>query len=161
MAGGPSTLPGAAPLRGGTTGGAGGTAPVSLQPTDFQAFERALAAIQDAYSREDVAALSRFMTGEMAGRLSADLAANQQRGLRNDVSGTRLLQGDLSEAWREGATTYATVAMRFSAIDVMIERSSGRVVSGDPVRPVEATELWTFRREGFGAWILSGIQQAN
>ena len=36
----------------------------------------------------------------------------------NKVSGVKLLQGDLAEAWRENNDEYATVAMRFSLIDV-------------------------------------------
>ena len=72
-------------------------------------------------------------------------------------SDVRLLQGDLAEAWGEGATEYATVAMKFSLIDTMIERASGRVVSGG--QPEQVTELWTFRRDGPGAWMLSAIQQ--
>ena len=159
MAGGPTVLPGAASM-GARQGGSQGGGAVTLQPADYQVFERSLSAIQEAYSREDTGALSRLMTAEMVRRLAADIDANQRRGLRNDVSGTRLLQGDLSEAWREGSTSYATLAMRFAAIDVMLDRASGRIMSGDPVKPVEATELWTFRREGLGPWILSGIQQA-
>ena len=51
--------------------------------------------------------------------------------------------------------------MRFSLIDQTVERASGRVVEGDPVRPVEATELWTFRRAPGGPWLLSAIQQTK
>ena len=145
-------LPGGAPRR--------DDGPVAIGPDDYAAFEASLVAIQDAYGREDMAALSRLATPEVVRRLSGDLAENRQRGLRNDVSQARLVQGDLSEAWREGSVAYATVAMRFAAIDVMVERASGRIVSGDPVHPVEATELWTFRRDG-GGWQLSGIQQAG
>ena len=52
--------------------------------------------------------------------------------------------------------------MRFSLIDVMVDRASGQIVSGDPNRPDEATELWTFVRpagSGPDAWKLSAIQQ--
>jgi predicted lipid-binding transport protein (Tim44 family) len=41
------------------------------------------------------------------------LAANASRGLINRVTDVKLLQGDLAEAWREGRTEHATVAMRF------------------------------------------------
>jgi predicted lipid-binding transport protein (Tim44 family) len=34
------------------------------------------------------------------------------------------------------------------------------VVSGDPTRPTEVTEIWTFRRDAGGPWKLSAIQQA-
>ena len=90
----------------------------------------------------------------------AGYAANAQRGLVNRTSDVKLLQGDLSEAWREDEFEYATVAMRFSLVDQMIERASGRVVEGGP-QPVEVTELWTFVRKRGGAWILSAIQQAS
>ena len=87
-----------------------------------------------------------------------DLAANNSRGVVNKVSGVKLLQGDLSEAWREGETDYASVAMRFSLIDTTIERASGRVVEGS-TQPSEATEVWTFQRRNGEGWELSAIQQ--
>jgi predicted lipid-binding transport protein (Tim44 family) len=71
----------------------------------------------------------------------------------------KLLQGDLAEAWREGDTEYATVAMRYSSVDYTSERASGTVVEGDK-QPFERTELWTFRRSRGGNWMLSAIQEA-
>ena len=158
MAGGPASFSGG-PAAGLGASATGASQPATLQPADYQQFEQTLLRVQEAFSREDLAGLARVMTPEMVRGLAADLDRNRARGLRNDVSGAKLLQGDLSEAWREGAVTYATVAMRFAAVDVMVDRTSGRIMSGDPVHPVEATELWTFRRDGFGAWILSGLQQ--
>ena len=76
-----------------------------------------------------------------------DLSDNAKRGVRNEVSGVKLLQRDLSEAWRENGSDYATVAMRFSHIDATVDRATGQVVSGDRTRPTEATEFWTFRRD--------------
>jgi predicted lipid-binding transport protein (Tim44 family) len=38
----------------------------------------------------------------------------------------------------------------------MVDRASGRVVSGGPD---EATEIWTFMRRRGGRWLLSAIQQ--
>ena len=145
-------LPGAAPS---------GAAALSIEPTDYAAFEAALIAIQEAYSREDLGSLARFATPEMVRHLAADVEGNRQRGLRNDISQVRLVRGDLAEAWREGSAAYATVAMRFAAVDVMVDRQSGAVASGDAVRPVEATELWTFRRGAGEGWRLSAIQQAG
>lgn len=164
---------GGAPLGGGIMGGGmmgGGSAAsaarperqdaIGISPQDYEAFERNLSAVQTAYGREDMAALSRLVTPEMLRYFSSDLEGNRSRGVRNEVSDPKLLQGDLAEAWREGATDYATVAMRFSIVDVMVDRASGRVVGGEAGRATEATELWTFRRDGGATWILSGIQQA-
>jgi predicted lipid-binding transport protein (Tim44 family) len=80
--------------------------------------------------------------------------------VRNEVSDVRLLQGDLAQAWNEGDRDYATVAMRFSMIDVTRD-ASGRIVDGSPSEHVTATELWTFVRSRGGRWILSAIQQAR
>ncbi len=142
--------------------GLGGSATgvsVAITEADYAAFEASLKNIQRAYGAEDVAALTHLATPEMVRYLSSDLENNRSRGLRNDVSDAMLLQGDLAEAWREGSVEYATVAMRFSLVDVMVDRASGRLVSGDRSRPEVSTELWTFRRENGGAWILSAIQQ--
>ena len=92
----------------------------------------------------------------MLSYFSEDLAANASKGVINRVSDVKLLQGDLAEAWREGDTDYATVAMRYSLNDEMVERESGRVVEGGPD---EATEVWTFMRARGGHWLVSAIQQ--
>ena len=154
-------------LGGGFGGGGGNRAaepqgtPLQVSPEDFTAFERQLSEVQYAYGREDMTALGRLVTPEMLRNLGSELEATRRRNLRNDLADVRLLQGDLSEAWREGTTDYATVAMRFSCRDTMVDRATGRVVEGDPNQPVEATELWTFCRENRGSWRLSGVQQTG
>ena len=114
--------------------------------------------IQAAYSAEDLGALRAEVTPEMLSYFSEQLAENSSRGLINKVTGVKLLQGDLSEAWSEGGTEYATVAMNFALTDSLVERSSGRTVEGGS--PGEVTELWTFMRVRGGKWLLSAIQQA-
>src|SRR5262245_16230471 len=139
------------------------TSRLDIGQQDLDAFERMLADIQTAYSREDTDRLGRMTTTEMPSYFSQELADNARRGLRNEVSGITLLQGDVSEAWREPGSDYATVAMRYALRDTMIKRSTGRVVSGDPDRDDEVTELWTFRRDDrdrSAGWQLSAIQQS-
>lgn len=163
-----SSLPGLGSLGGGLGGLAGGmaaggapaTEEVVLSAADFDAFEQALYDVQKAFSDEDIAALRRLTTPEMVSFLSEDLAENAKAGVVNRLSDTKLLQGDLAEAWREGDDEYATVAMRFSLIDYKVDRASGALVEGSTSEPVEATELWTFRRSRGGPWLLSAIQQA-
>lgn len=148
---------------GGAMSGAGATAPgiqdVSIDKDDYDDFERLLSEVQAAYTAEDLNALRAKATPEMVSYFAEDLAENSSRGVVNQVSGVKLLQGDLAEAWREGNSDYATVAMRFELVDKTVDRASGRVVEGGD-RPVEVTELWTFRRAAGGAWLLSAIQQA-
>ena len=164
-------------LAGGLGGGLGGlggmmggapaapaTAKLTLTPVDFEGFEKKLQEIQAAFGREDRAALPRLMTAEMVGYLTEELDANARDGVTNKVSDAKLLQGDLSEAWSEGDAEYATVAMRFSVIDAMVDRTTGRAVSGSLTEPVEAVEIWTFTRRRGGApgdWSLSAIQQVS
>ena len=71
------------------------------------------------------------------------------------------IEGDLAESWTESGSDYASVAMRFSFINTMIERASNRVVSGDPNQVQEATEIWTFRLASGGTWMLSAIQHTH
>src|SRR5919198_781483 len=136
---------------------ASGTDEVGLTPDDFNAFEKTLSDVQSAYSAEDLARLRRHVTPELLSYFSEELAANASKDVVNRVSDVKLLQGDLAEAWREGDTDYATVAMRFSLKDEMLERESGRVLEGGPD---EATEIWTFMRVRGGHWLVSAIQQS-
>jgi predicted lipid-binding transport protein (Tim44 family) len=136
---------------------AAGTDEVGLKPEDFNSFERILGEVQAAYSAEDLNRLRALATPEMVSYFAEDLAANASDGVINKVSEVKLLQGDLAEAWREGDTDYATVAVRFSFDDRTIERASGRVVEGGPA---EATEVWTFMRTRGGQWLVSAIQQS-
>jgi predicted lipid-binding transport protein (Tim44 family) len=131
--------------------------PLTIATSDYKAFERLLGDIQAAYSTEDLSALRAMVTPEMLSYFSGQLAGNASRGLINRVMDVRLLQGDLAEAWREGGTDYATVAMKFALKDSMVERASGRTVEGG--EQSEVTELWTFLRARGGNWLLSAIQQ--
>lgn len=134
---------------------------IGITNTDLVGFERLLADVQDAFSREDHQGLRRLTTPEMVSYFSEELADNATHGLKNDVKDLKFLDGDVSEAWREGSREYATVAMHWSAIDVMRDRTTGAVIKGDAEAPVEATELWTFVRENGGEWRLSAIQEAR
>ena len=154
------------PATGYGSAGLGGTMGVSaptgeqqltIAKSDYDAFERLLGEIQSAYSAEDLSALRPRVTPEMFSYFCEQLTESVSRGLVNRVSDVKLLQGDLAEAWREGDTDYATVAMRFALTDSMVERTSGRTVEGGS--PSEVAEVWTFRRARGGNWLLSAIQQ--
>ncbi len=170
-----STLSGIVPPGGGAAAcmppaaAAASTAPPSqprtqelaVRPEDFAAFEQALGDIQTAYGHEDVSALWTLATPEMAGYFQEELNENARKGVREAISGVKLLQGDLAEAWREGPTDYATVAMRYSITEQTIDRASGKAVAGEPEKTEEVTEIWTFRRDNGAFWKLSAIQQAT
>ncbi|HWV42079.1 TIM44-like domain-containing protein [Pseudorhodoplanes sp.] len=147
-------------------GGGGSAAPtlgggdaIELTPQDFDVFEKRLSDVLAAFSNEDVVKLRAFATPEVVSYLAEELNDNASRGLVNTVSDVKLQQGDLAEAWREGGTEYATVAMRYSSVDYTTQRATGQLVDGSK-EPVERTELWTFMRSHGGDWILSAIQEA-
>jgi len=141
-------------------GSGSSAAPLDIQPADYEAFERLLGDIQAAWSNEDIGRLRTLATPEMVSYFEGDLQQNRARNRINKVSGTKLLQGDLAEAWREGETDFASVAMRFSMIDRTLDRTSGQLVEGSE-QPTEITEVWTFLRPRGGNWELSAIQQTN
>lgn len=155
-------------LGGGLGGGLGGfgfgananNAPLEIKPDDYEAFERLLGDIQAAWSNEDVAKLHTLATPEMVSYFEQDLGQNRARNVVNKVTNVKLLQGDLAEAWREGETEYATVALRFALTDKTLDRNSGTVVAGSE-QPGEVTEVWTFARRPGSGWELSAIQQTN
>ena len=165
-AGGPSlrdNLSNDRPNAGGFAGFGGGASasppadePIEVTPADFDAFEKLLGDIQTAYGKEDLGALRVHATPEMLSYFSEEFARNASRGVINQISDVKLLQGDLSEAWREINDDSATVAMRYSLNDKIVDRATGRVVEEEPS---EATEFWTFRRAREGQWVLSAIQQ--
>ena len=149
--------------RSGLGGGFGfgaNNAPLEIKPADYEAFERLLGDIQAAWSNEDVAKLHALATPEMVSYFEKDLAENRARNAVNKVTNVKLLQGDLAEAWREGETDYATVAMRFALTDKTVDRNTGAIVAGSE-QPGEVTEVWTFARRPGSPWELSAIQQTN
>ena len=146
-------------FRAGTGFGLGsGSAPLELTPGDYEAFERLLGELQAAWSNEDIGKLRTLATPEMVSYFNRDLEQNRARNQVNKTSAVKLLQGDLAEAWREGDTDFASVAMRFSLIDKTLDRTTGRIVDGSD-QPAEVTEVWTFLRPRGARWELSAIQQ--
>ena len=141
------------------TSGPGWQIPITAQ--DQATFETLLKEIQDAFGREDYAALRERCTPEVMSYLSEELSQNATHGRRNEVTNTRLLRSEISEAWREGDADYATVALNYESADVMRDRQTGQVLQGDPSVPTVTTEVWTFVRHGGGVWKLSAIQETG
>jgi len=145
-------------LGGGAQASHAGSDEIGTTPQDLDAFEKLLGEIQMAYGAEDLNRLRTSLTPEMLSYFAEELTNNASRGVVNKVSDVKLLQGDVAEAWREGERDYASVAIRYAINDQMVERATGRVVSGGPQ---EVTEIWTFVRVQRGAWLLSAIQQVG
>jgi predicted lipid-binding transport protein (Tim44 family) len=134
--------------------------PVSLASPDYQQFSQLLQGIQTAWTNHDLNGLQAMATPEMVSYFADQMAEQTSQGVRNQVTGVQLQQGDLSEAWSEGSRDYATVSMRFSMFDVTKDKT-GRIVDGSATERVTVTEFWTFLRASGGHWVLSAIQQAK
>ena len=137
---------------------------INVGDADLQRFQAIHAAVQEAWSEADLGRMRQLMTPEMLSYFSEELTRNASQGVRNVVSNVELLKGDLSESWEEGDMQYATAYMSWRANDYVVRSGSspndpGYLVSGDPRRPVEAEEVWTFVRRRGGDWLLSAIQQ--
>ncbi|WP_257558293.1 TIM44-like domain-containing protein [Sphingobium sp. CFD-2] len=171
-AGGPTATafaanPFAGPFQGNSTAPMGAFSPapapsgeIAITTSDQQCFERLLTEVQEAFGREDYARLRACTTAEVMSYLAEELSSNATRGQRNEVYGTELLDAEVAEAWNEGGTDYATIAMRYQSIDIMRDRQSGAVLAGNPDLPTTTTELWTFVRDARTSWRLSAIQEA-
>ncbi len=158
MGGSGGGMPGVA--GGAPQGGRAAPPAIAIAPADYQQFEQLLKAMQTSWSNEDLNGLRAIATPEMASYFSEQLSELRSRGLRNQVADVRLDKGDLAQAWSEGSREYATVAMRFSMLDVTLDAQE-RVVDGSRTERQLVTEVWTFVRSPGGRWILSAIQQAR
>ncbi|MFA7415195.1 MAG: Tim44 domain-containing protein [Rhizobium sp.] len=140
---------------------AGSADEIGVGQKDLDRFEGLLKEMQKAYANEDYAALRRITTPEAMSYLAEELSENATKGVKNEVRDVHLVQGDVAESWREGNVDYATVAMRYESVDYIRDRSSDRVVSGDPDNLTESVEIWTFARKPGSEWQISAIQSAD
>ena len=134
---------------------------IPVTASDQRDFERLLIDVQDAFGREDYARLRQLTTPEIMSYLSEELSQNATHGLRNEVTNTRLLDAEVSEAWREADGDYATIAMRYESRDVMLDRASGAIKDMSQGGISETLEYWTFFRGSEGIWKLSAIQETT
>lgn len=133
---------------------------IGITDRDLGTFEQRLTELQSAYAGENYDALRRITTPEMMGYLAEELGSNATKGVRNEVYDVKLLSGDISEAWRENGADYATVALRYELRDILRNRSTGEIVSGDD-SVTATTEVWTFVRSPGSQWLVSAIQETK
>ena len=121
--------------------------------------------IQFGWNLGDIGRLRQHLSPEMVQYFSEELTANASQGVANKVEHVNMLEGDLIEAWSEATMDYATVRLKWSALDykARLDRQPNDpdyVVEGSATQPVEAEEVWTLTRARRGGhWLLSAIQQ--
>ena len=131
---------------------------------DKAAFQQLLIEVQTAWSKQDLAALRRFVTPEMLSYFSTALAEQTSLDIANHVEDVVLLRAEVKETWTEDAIRYATIGLRWSARDYTVSLTKqrgepGYLIEGNEETPTEAGEVWTFMRYQNGKWLLSAIQQ--
>jgi predicted lipid-binding transport protein (Tim44 family) len=157
---GPSSTPSFAANRAPMNPPGAAVTPLQVSPADQQAFAQCLVYVQQAWGAGDLNAITQAATPEMMGYFRDQLATLSRQGLRNRVANVSVDGMELSEAWSEGDADFATVALRFSMLDVT-EDAAGRVVDGNPSVRALVTEIWTFTRRRGGHWIVAAIQQTR
>ena len=136
---------------------------LGLGQPDVDAMEQVFLEVQAAYAAEDYNRVRERTTPEIMSFLAEELGTNASEGRRNEIRDIRVLSREVTEAWREGDIDYATLGVRFTSLDWMVDRATGQVAAGDPARPIETSEYWTFVRpvQAFGAapWKVTAIQE--
>ena len=131
---------------------------------DKAAFQQLLIEVQTAWSKQDLAALRRFVTPEMLSYFSTALAEQTSLDIANHVEDVVLLRAEVKETWTEDAIRYATIGLHWNARDYTVSLTKqrgepGYLIEGNEETPTEAGEVWTFMRYQNGKWLLSAIQQ--
>jgi predicted lipid-binding transport protein (Tim44 family) len=134
---------------------------LGITEADLGRFEQLLKEMQAAFAAEDYGTLRRITTPEAMSYLAEELSENATKGVKNVVRDVHLVQGDVAESWAEEKAEFATVAMRYEAVDYMVDRQTNAVVEGDPNTASESVEIWTFVRRPGTLWQISAIQSAN
>jgi predicted lipid-binding transport protein (Tim44 family) len=140
----PRVEPGATPL-------ATGLAEIKLADPNFHddsflagtrvAFEM----IVEAYARGDLATLRPLLADDVYEKFAGAIKAREAAGetLESTLSGIRIL--DIVEARMDGRVAIATVKVVSDQINILRDRA-GTILDGDPAKPVEVVDLWTFSR---------------
>ena len=133
---------------------------LAIGEADYAAFEAILKTVQGAWSKGDLNTLRHYVTPEMLAWFSDALANNESRGVENHVEQLELVKGDVREAWDEGRLQHATCLLHWRALDYTTRIGEpGTIVEGDPQRPSDAQEQWTFVRGPGAHWLLAAIDQ--
>jgi predicted lipid-binding transport protein (Tim44 family) len=118
--------------------------------------------LQIGWSGGDLAAMRAHLTDEMAGALEGDLARLRERRRRNRVEQGRVESIALTEAWQEYGRDLVTLEIRASALDWVVDETTGQAVQGSPNTPTRFVEYWTLVRPvGPNPWKLGAIQQPS
>lgn len=122
--------------------------------------KQAYTMIVEAFARDDRAGLKPLLKTEIYEGFVAELNARAARGetLQTDVQ--KISAADIAAARTDGKLAIITVDFTSEQLSVT-RNQQGEVIDGDPVRPIEVAEAWTFERDTTSnspAWYLVGTR---
>jgi predicted lipid-binding transport protein (Tim44 family) len=101
--------------------------------------------IVEAYGRGDLATLRPLLADDVYEKFAGAIKSRDAAGetLESTLSGIRIL--DIVEARMDGRVAIVTVKVVSDQTNILRDRA-GTVLDGDPAKPVEVVDLWTFSR---------------
>jgi predicted lipid-binding transport protein (Tim44 family) len=136
----------------------------SFDPNHFlQGARVAYEIIVTAFAEGNRRTLKDLLSPEVYEGFSAAIADREARGEQIDQSFVGIKSADLVEAELKGGIAQLTVKFVSELISATRDRG-GEVISGDPKRIREVTDIWTFAREAVSRnpnWKLVATQAAN
>ena len=101
--------------------------------------------IIEAYARGDLARLRPLLADDVYAQFASAIKAREAAGetLETTLHGIRIL--DIVEARMDGRLAIVTVKLVSDQTNVLRDRT-GAVIEGDPAKPAEVVDLWTFSR---------------
>jgi hypothetical protein len=123
----------------------------------FLAFAReAFLAVQSAWTEGDMAAAREWLTDDLRERLQIQLTLLRMRGLRNVVTGVRVIDATIVGSEASGGLEAVDVAFQASAFDRTVALADGRAAQTGGAQ--EFAEVWSFLRRD-GTWRVSEMTQ--
>lgn len=136
----------------------------SFDPNQFlQGAKAAYEIIVTAFAEGNRKTLRDLLSSEVYDGFSSAIADRENRGDQIDQSFVGIKSADLVEAELKGGMAQLTVKFVSELISATRDRG-GEVLTGDPKRIREVTDIWTFAREAMSRnpnWKLVATQAAN
>lgn len=102
--------------------------------------------IVTAFAGGDVGTLRRFLSPEVYNNFAQTIRDREQAGETQETTVVGIKHAEIVEAYMAGRTAHVTVKFVSEQISC-VRNESGDVVDGDPEKPNEVTDFWTFARD--------------
>ncbi len=117
-----------------------------FDPEDFASGAgAAFEIIVSAFATGDEDALKPLLSRDVYGNFTGAIEARNRAGEHMETTVVGIKSADIIEAEMDGRDAVLTVKLVTDQINVTRNRD-GKVISGDPERVVEVTDIWTFQR---------------